>query len=71
MEDNIKVGRSQGGTCFKCEQPIRPGDRVIQFSFNVNLVITKHRVSENAHLVCAEEFAALLGRRISEAFKRG
>lgn len=69
MEDNIQVGKSQGGTCFKCERAIKPGEKVIRFSFNVNLVLMKHRISEDAHLTCAEEFNALLGRRIAQAFK--
>lgn len=70
MEDNIKVGKSEGTTCFKCETAIKPGEKVIRFSFNVNLIITTKKIQEEAHLPCAEEFHSLLGRRIGEAFRK-
>lgn len=67
MENNIRVGKSEGSTCFKCELPTKRGERVIRFSFNVNLILTKKEMVEEAHLPCAREFHALLGRRIEEA----
>lgn len=69
MEKNIQVHRSEGSTCFKCERPISAGERCIRFTFNVNLILTKKEMSEEAHLPCAEEFHALLGKRIGEAFR--
>lgn len=70
MENNIRIAKSDGGTCFKCERPTQTGEKVIRFSFNINLIITKKEVNEEAHLPCAEEFHALLGKRISEAYRR-
>jgi hypothetical protein len=70
IDKNISVHRMEAAeTCFKCEESIKPGEKVIRFTFSVDLVITKKEISEHAHLSCAEEFHALLGRRIAEAFK--
>jgi hypothetical protein len=71
MEDNIKVARSRGKTCFKCEMPIRPGETVISFSFNVSIpIIGKYQMSEEGHVSCVEEFCALLRQRVTEACRR-
>lgn len=70
MEDNIQVGLSDGSTCFKCEKEIQRSQIVIRFSFNVNLIITTKKIVEEAHLKCAQEFHALLGRRIAQAGRR-
>ena len=70
MEQNIQVGTSKGSTCFACEKPIRKGERVIRFSFDVYLVLMKHKMSEEAHVSpCAFDFYSLLGRRLGEVPK--
>lgn len=67
IDDNIKVGISEGGECFVCERATRKGEKIIRVTFAVTFVVRVSKTVE-AHVdPCAKELVSVIGLRIRQA----
>lgn len=67
LEKNVTLGRSAGGGCGICDDPIKKNDPVIKVTFEVPVLITTINVDREMHLECAEKLSGMLRTRLREA----
>lgn len=71
ISENVKVLESNGSSeCLVCERKILAEETCLNVSFNIDLIVTRKRVSKDMHTSCAEDLRDLLARRIQEAKKK-
>lgn len=67
LEKNVTLGRSAGGGCGICDDPIKKNEAVVKVTLQVPVLITSIKVDREIHLECAERLAGMLRQRLREA----
>lgn len=63
-KENIRVTESIGASCFVCEKPIKGGEKIIELSFRVIVLVRKE-----VHVGCADKLCGLIQDTLKEAKK--
>ena len=68
IEKKIKNIASAGSACLACDDRIAKGEKAVEVSFDIPVgFMGSVSVTKEAHLICAEELAQVIKKRLSEA----